>query len=103
LLALSVDNDGYLVDPDEWTEDWARETARAANIELTAEHWEAIRFMRGYYDEHRIPADARFVIRHLTETLGADRNCLFELFPGGYPGHACRIAGMGRPRVWSTG
>jgi TusE/DsrC/DsvC family sulfur relay protein len=99
----AVDNEGYLVDPDAWTEDCAREAARAMGIELTTEHWEAIRFMRAYYEEHRVPADARFVMRHLTETRGASRNRLFELSPYGYPGQACKIAGMRRPRVWSTG
>jgi tRNA 2-thiouridine synthesizing protein E len=99
----TVDDDGYLVDPGEWSEDWARETAREMGVTLTQEHWEAIRFMRQFYDEHRVPADARFVMRHLSETRGASRNRLFELFPYGYPGQACKIAGMRRPRVWSTG
>ena len=98
-----VDSEGYLVDPGDWTEDWARETARAMGIDLTPEHWQAIRFMRAFYDEHRVPADARFVIRHLSDRSGADRNRLFELFPYGYPGQACKIAGMRRPRTWSTG
>jgi len=99
----AVDGEGYLVDPGEWTEDWARETARAMKLDLTPEHWEAIRFMRGFYDERRAPADARFVMRHLSESRGADRNRLFELFPYGYPGQDCKIAGMRRPRTWSTG
>ena len=98
-----MDNDGNLVDPDAWTEDFARQTARAMDIEITPEHWEAIRFMRAYCGEHRLPAHARFVMRHLTETRGASRNRLFELFPYGYPGQACKIAGMRRPRVWTTG
>jgi len=82
---------------------FARETARAMGIELTAEHWEAIRFMRKFYEEHWVRAGARFVMRNLSETRGASRNRLFELFPCGYPGQACKIAGMRRPRVWSTG
>ena len=28
---------------------------------------------------------------------------LFELFPYGYVKQACKIAGMRRPRAWSTG
>ncbi len=99
----TVDNEGYPFDPSQWTEEWARTTARALNIDLTPDHWAAIRFMRAYYEEHGAPADARFVIRHLTETRGAARNRLFELFPCGYPGQACKIAGMRRPRIWSTG
>jgi|SRR5271165_4420079 len=103
LIQPKLDKDGYLEDPGEWTEDWACDTARSMNITLTPDHWEAIRFMRRYYEQHQAPADARFVIRHLGETLGAPRNRLFELFPYGYPGQACKIAGMRRPRIWSTG
>ena len=62
----SLDVDGYLVDPSEWSEDWARATADAMNVTLTDEHWEAIRFMRKYYDEHQVAPDARFVMRHLS-------------------------------------
>lgn len=102
-MGFEMDADGYLTDPDQWSERFAEETARALGIELGADHWAAIRFMRADYDEHRVPADARFVIRHLSETRGAGRNRLFEPFPHGYPGEACKIAGMRRPRVWSTG
>ena len=99
-----IDADGYLVDPHEWTEDWAIATARGMGIELGPDHWDAIRFMRAWWEEHQVTADARFVIRHLMERLGPDsRNRLFELFPYGYPGQACKIAGMKRPRAWSTG
>jgi tRNA 2-thiouridine synthesizing protein E len=70
---------------------------------LTGEHWDVLRFMRAYFEEHQVPPDARFVMRHLSQTRGADRNRLFDLFPYGYAGQACKIAGMRRPRIWSTG
>jgi len=99
----SVDAEGYLIDPKTWDEDWAQEAALAENVALSDEHWAVIRFMRAYYDEHSLPPDARFVIRFLSQSRGADRNRLFELFPYGYVRQACRIAGMRRPRIWSTG
>ncbi|HUL95836.1 MAG TPA: TusE/DsrC/DsvC family sulfur relay protein [Usitatibacter sp.] len=98
-----LDEDGYLVDPDAWTEDLARMLAKREGIELTGEHWDVIRFMRAFYEERRIAPDARYVLRHLAESRGADRNELFRLFPYGYPKQACKIAGMRKPRVWSTG
>ncbi|WP_296712310.1 TusE/DsrC/DsvC family sulfur relay protein [Rhodoblastus sp.] len=98
-----IDADGYLVDPSDWSEEWARDVARNLQIELTDEHWDVLRFMRGYHEEHQVPPDVRFVIRHLAETRGAARNRIFELFPSGYAGPACKIAGMRRPRIWSTG
>jgi len=99
-----LDAEGYLIEPLQWTEEVARVLAARQKIELTDEHWDVIRFMRRYYEEHQVAPDARFVIRHIVERLGPDaRNRLFELFPYGYPGQACRIAGMKRPRAWSTG
>ena len=102
-LHMNLDEEGYLIEPGEWTEDAAQELAQRENIELTPEHWNAIRFMREFYDEHQVAPDARFVIKHLNETSGADRNVLFRLFPYGYVKQACKIAGMKRPRAWSTG
>lgn len=99
----AVDADGYLVDPDAWDEAFALETAAALGIEMTEEHWAVVRFMREEREKRGVTPDARHVMRHLSETRGASRNRLFELFPYGYPGQACRIAGMRRPRVWSTG
>ena len=99
-----LDAEGYLIEPLQWTEEVARVLAERQKIELTDEHWDVIRFMRRYYEENQVAPDARFVIRHIVERLGPDaRNRLFELFPYGYPGQACRIAGMKRPRAWSTG
>ena len=36
-------------------------------------------------------------------TLSPAQKKLFELFPYGYVKQACKIAGMRRPRAWSTG
>ena len=100
----NLDAEGYLVEPENWTEAVAEEFARQENIQLTDDHWDAIRFMREQYDENQIIPDARHVIKHLSNRLGTDaRKRLFELFPDGYVKQACRIAGMKRPRAWSTG
>lgn len=99
-----VDAEGYLIEPQDWNEDIARELARQENIELTDAHWDALRFMREYYAEHQIAVDVRHVIKHLGSKYGPDsRNLIFELFPYGYVKQACKIAGMKRPRAWSTG
>jgi TusE/DsrC/DsvC family sulfur relay protein len=98
------DEEGYLIDPNEWDEAVAEELAGREGIDLTQEHWDVIRFMREYYQVHQLAADARFVIKHLEEQHGTEaRNYLFQLFPYGYVKQACKIAGMKRPRAWSTG
>ncbi len=98
------DSEGYLIDPDDWDEGLASEIAHGQNIELEDDHWFVIRFMRDYYLEHRICADARHAMKHLDQRYpGQGRKRLFELFPYGYVAQACRVAGMRRPRTWSTG
>jgi len=100
----ALDEEGYLVDTGEWNEAVAEQLALAEDVRLTDEHWDVIRFMREYYEEHQIAPDARYVIKHLSNRLGADaRNALFKLFAYGYVKQACKIAGMKRPRAWSTG
>lgn len=99
-----IDAEGYLVDPQDWTEELAQEFARQENIQLEEDHWDVIRFIREQYDENQIIPDARHVIKHLSTRLGtAARKRLFDIFPYGYVKQACRIAGMKRPRAWSTG
>lgn len=98
------DAEGYLIEPGDWNEDIAQALAADENLVLGDDHWDAIRFMRDFYDERQVAADARFVIKHLAERYGRDaQKKLFELFPYGYVKQACKIAGMKRPRAWSTG
>jgi len=100
----AMDDEGYLVDPRAWDENVAAALAQRENIELSDAHWVAINYMRDFYQEHQVIPDVRFVTRHLAEHLGVPaRNLIFELFPYGYVKQACRIAGMRRPRGWSTG
>jgi dissimilatory sulfite reductase related protein len=99
-----IDEEGYLIDPIKWNESLAEEFASDEAIRLTKDHWDAIYFMRRYYDEHQVAPDVRHVMKHLAEHCGHEsRNKVFELFPYGYVKQACKIAGMKRPRGWSTG
>jgi len=98
------DEEGYLVDPDTWSEPVAQAIACELGVELGSEHWQVLHFMRQWYEEHRVIADARRAMRLLEQRHpGQGRQRLFELFPYGYVAQACRIAGMRRPRAWSTG
>ena len=99
-----TDEEGYLIDPLAWNEEIAQEFASQESIQLTEDHWDAINFMREYYAEHQIAPDVRHVMKNLAGRLGSEsRNRIFELFPYGYVKQACKIAGMKRPRGWSTG
>ncbi len=104
---VTRDVEGYLIDPDEWNKEIANNLASEEGIDLDKRHWTMLDFMRNYYGEHNITPD----IRHLMDYLAIENNCdkkeakqlIFELFPYGYVKQACKIAGMKRPRAWSTG
>lgn len=103
---VETDVEGYLIDPSDWSEEVACEFARQEQIELSDDHWAVIGFMRDFYEQRQVAADARFVIKFLAEQRGKGsqaRTTLFQLFPYGYVKQACRIAGMRKPRAWSTG
>lgn len=104
---ITVDEQGFLSDPEDWNERVAEELARRQGIKLTDAHWGVLRFMREFLAEHGVAADARFVFRFLEAQGNAGsasgRERFFELFPYGYVGQACKIAGMRQPRAWSTG
>lgn len=103
---VETDAEGYLTNPDDWNESVAEQLATGEGVHLTDEHWRVLKFMRDYYDAHQVAADARFTIKFLADEMGYGkeaRNYLFQLFPYGYVQQACKIAGMKRPRGWSTG
>jgi TusE/DsrC/DsvC family sulfur relay protein len=101
--SLTTDSEGYIINPSQWTEDFAKEVARREGITLTNEHWEAIRFIRAWLQDRGVAPDARHVMKFLAGDREAGRGRLFELFPYGYVKQACKIAGMKKPRAWSTG
>ena len=55
---IHVNDEGFLTDPDEWNEPLATSLAAQIGIELTDEHWKAIRFLREDFAEEGETADA---------------------------------------------
>jgi len=101
------DSEGYLVNPEDWDETLANQLAAEEQLRLTEVYWPILHFMRDYWGQHRIAPDVRHVVSWLAEHHRIDKKSakgqLFRLFPYGYVRQACKLAGMQRPRVWSTG
>lgn len=101
------DTEGYLVQPGDWDEAIAIELAKEEGIELNDTYWLLLNFMQEYYREHNVAPDVRHVISYLaSENQSGKREAkkiIFDLFPYGYVKQACKIAGMKKPRAWSTG
>jgi len=106
-IQTARDPEGYIVDPEDWNETLAQQLANEEGLALDEQYWPVLQFMRSYWVEHHVAPDVRHVIKFLAEQLTFDKKQakqhLFNLFPYGYVKQACKIAGMQRPRVWSTG
>lgn len=101
------DSEGYVISPEDWNPALAEQIAREEDLVLSPHYWRVITFMRYFWTTNRVAPDVRHVIEHLSSTGEFDKRQakkhIFGLFPYGYVKQACKIAGMQRPRAWSTG
>lgn len=99
---IPTDEEGYIREFGDWSEDYAIALAEREGLELNAEHWEVIRFIRDYHEEHGIQAQVREMIKYFTKQWGPERgnnHYLHEIFPKGGPQkQGNRLAGLHRPR-----
>jgi tRNA 2-thiouridine synthesizing protein E len=99
---ILTDSEGYLVDPSNWSEDFAKTRAALEGLELQPEHWEVIRFLREYYAEHGHQASVRDMIRHYRDVWGPEKGSsryLHKLFPiGGPQKQGNRLGGLLRTK-----
>jgi tRNA 2-thiouridine synthesizing protein E len=92
---VDMNEEGFLTDPSQWTEDIAAELARREGIDpLTGRHWVVIRFMRAEYEAKGTGP----TVRVLGKTSGVPVKELYELFPKGPAKLAAKIAGIPKPR-----
>jgi tRNA 2-thiouridine synthesizing protein E len=91
---IDVDEDGFIQEPDAWSEEIAMALARLEEVdELTEEHWKVVHYLRNYYQQFGIAP----MIRKLCKETGFDLKYIYELFPSGPAKGACKIAGLPKP------
>lgn len=99
---IETDSEGYLVNPGDWSEAFAREQAAIEGLKLRREHWDVIRFQRQWYAQHRRQASVRDMIRHFRTQWGTEKGnnrYLHQLFPRGGPQkQGNRLAGLLRTK-----
>jgi TusE/DsrC/DsvC family sulfur relay protein len=99
---IETDSEGYIRNLDDWSEDYAVALARQEGLELTEEHWDVIRYLRQYYQEHSVQAQVRNMIKHFTQVWGKERgnnHYLHAIFPmGGPQKQGNRMAGLLRTK-----
>lgn len=94
MTRLEFDGDGFLTNPDIWTEAVALEIAKADGIEnLTEQHWAVINVIRKNYIEKGMAP----MIRTICKETNLKLKDIYVLFPLGPARGACRVAGLPKP------
>jgi TusE/DsrC/DsvC family sulfur relay protein len=94
-IDVELNDEGFFVHPEQWTEDMVPELARREGIDtVTDAHWQVIRFMRSEY----LTKGSGPTVRVLGKTSGVSIKDLYQLFPKGPAKIAAKIAGIPKPR-----
>jgi len=99
-MSLEITDQGFLVKYADWNETVAKQLAGHNQIDLSAEHWEIILFIRGYYLQFKHLPNARVFTKAVAKKLGEEKGnsrYLHKLFPDGPLKYACKLAGLPKP------
>jgi len=98
-LAL-IDDEGYLIELDQWSKDLALALARIDEFELTDAHWEVIATIREFYQQYQLSPAMRPLVKAMANKYGKDKGksmYLMKLFSQSPPKQAARYAGLPKP------
>jgi len=90
---INVNEEGFLTDPKEWTDDIGKALAAQIGITLTDAHWKAIRFLRQDFEAQGETA----TLRRVSTVGGIPIKELFALFPQKPAKKMAYIAGLPKP------
>lgn len=91
---LTVDQEGFLTDPGEWSEEVATALAEQIGVTLESEHWTVLGFLRA---EHARTGETP-TLRRVSTGLEIPVKHLFELFPVKPAKKMAYVAGLPKPR-----
>lgn len=97
---IPLDEDGHLVNAEDWSEELAVQFALQDGMELTDDHWQVIRFVREYYLRFKSAPMPRLLIKGVNRALGREHftiKALYALFPDTPMRRSCRYAGIPQP------
>ncbi|MEC4675730.1 MAG: TusE/DsrC/DsvC family sulfur relay protein [Nitrospirota bacterium] len=97
---IEVDDDGYIINLEDWTREMADHLASLDDMELTPAHWEVIDFLRDYYKQYQIAPMIKILVKEIGKVMGPEKGntkYLYELYPGGPAKQACKYAGLPKP------
>lgn len=90
---VEVNNEGYLMNFSDWNEEMAKEIAKEEDIDLTARHWDVLKYLQDQYKQ-----DVPLSIRKVGKSGVVDIKEFYALFPKGPLKISSKIAGIQKPK-----
>lgn len=95
---IDTTTEGYLANPEDWSEEVAVYLSARDNVTLTDGHWEVITLVRRYFQEYGITPNLRTLQKLLKDQFGEEELRVLDLFDyGDAAKQAARYAGTPRP------
>ena len=95
---IETNENGFLVNMDDWTETVAQALADAQGLTLTQRHWDVIHYLREeYFENNGNQPNNRIMAKAMGEKWSEGKvkaSTLFDLFPGTPSKQAGLIAGL---------
>jgi tRNA 2-thiouridine synthesizing protein E len=102
---VATDEQGFLTNPDDWSEEFAEALAQRDGIRLYVDHWELIWYFRDYYRETQSTPTMRKIVLTLGKHRGlrfrdkkAYEKHIYSLFPTDPIHELCKLAGLPMPQ-----
>ncbi len=90
---INVNEEGYLLNMEEWNEDVAKELAQEENVELSPRHFEVLNYLR---DQQK--KEVALTIRGVGKSGVVDIKEFYVLFPKGPLKISSKVAGIPKPK-----
>ena len=91
---VTVDEEGFMTDPGQWTKDVAKGMAAEVGITLTDRHWVVLDFVRQDAADQGEPPG----VRRITKLTDVSMKEMYQLFPKGPGILASKLSGFGKPQ-----
>lgn len=102
---IETNEQGYLLNGDEWSEEFSSEVAKLDGYELFVDHWELIMYFREYYNENLSNPTMHTIVRTLGKVKGEHfhdqkvyEKHIYSLFPKDPVREICKLAGLPMPQ-----
>lgn len=89
---VNVNEEGYFINPSQWTKEIGAEIAKEEGIELTDKHYEVLEYLRSKHE-----AGETLSIRGINKSGVVDVKTFYQMFPGAPLKKSTKIAGIPKP------